>query len=394
MKNDNSFILSTYLMKIIHLINSLKKGGAEGNLYRLCKFHKKKYKNNIDITIMTLIDNGFYETELKKMGINIFSLNMNRQNKFFDFIKKVLKLRKFIKKQNPDIIQSWMYHSNFITLFIPKKFYDKLFWNIRHSELNTKISKKMTIFLSIICGLFSKIVPKKIIYCSEKSINFHENYHFYSKNKTALIYNGYSDKTYYPSKNLYLDFRKKNKIKKSDIVIGYAGRYAKQKNIFSMLFAFSKIIKNQKNVYLYMVGQDISLQNKELTSYVNNLKTNNKVFFLNEQKNLLEFYNGIDFLLLTSHSESFPNVIAEYMLCSTPVLSSNAGCSKKIIDNFGFIMNNNDHASIFKNLKIILNSFKYKKKEWRSHKKNSRLQIQKNFSITNMSNAYFKNWIF
>ena len=381
-------------MKIIHLINSLNKGGAEGNLYRLCKFHKKKYKNNINITIITLIDNGFYEAELKKIGIKIFSLNMNKQNKFFDFIKKVLKLRKFIKKQNPDIIQSWMYHSNFIALFIPKRFYDKLFWNIRHSELNTKISKKMTIFLSIICGLFSKIVPKKIIYCSEKSINFHENYHFYSKNKTVLIYNGCSDKTYYPSKNLYLDFRKKNKIKKTEIVIGYAGRYAKQKNIFSMLFAFSKIIKNQKNVYLYMVGKDISLQNKELTSYTNDLKINNNVFFLNEQKNLLEFYNGIDFLLLASHSESFPNVIAEAMLCSTPVLSSNAGCSKKIIDDFGFIMNNNDHASIFKNLKIILNSFKYKKKEWRSHKKNSRLQIQKNFSITNMSNAYFKNWIF
>ena len=381
-------------MKILHIINSLKKGGAEGNLYRLCKFHKKKYKNNIDITIMTLIDNGFYETELKKMGINIFSLNMNRRNKFFDFIKKVLKLRKFIKKQNPDIIQSWMYHSNFITLFIPKKFYDKLFWNIRHSELNTKISKKMTIFLSIICGLFSKIVPKKIIYCSEKSINFHENYHFYSKNKTALIYNGCSDKTYYPSKNLHLDFRKKNNIKRSDIVIGYAGRYAKQKNILSMLLAFSKIIKNQKKVYLYMVGKDISPQNKELISYTNDLKINNKVFFLNEQKNLLEFYNGIDFLLLTSHSESFPNVIAEAMLCSTPVLSSNAGCSKKIIDSFGFIMNNNDHVSIFKNLKKIINFFKYKKKEWRFYKKNSRLHIQKNFSIINMSNAYFKNWIF
>jgi hypothetical protein len=32
-------------MKIIHIINSLEKGGAEGNLYRLCQFQKKKYKN-------------------------------------------------------------------------------------------------------------------------------------------------------------------------------------------------------------------------------------------------------------------------------------------------------------------------------------------------------------
>ena len=28
-------------MKILHIINSLKKGGAEGNLYRLCDFKKE-----------------------------------------------------------------------------------------------------------------------------------------------------------------------------------------------------------------------------------------------------------------------------------------------------------------------------------------------------------------
>ncbi len=378
----------------MHVINSLNKGGAEGNLYRLCKFHKQKYKNNIDISILTLISNGFYETELKKLGIKIFSLNLSKHYMFFKFIKKILILRKFIKKNNPDIIQSWMYHSNFITLFIQRKFYRKLFWNIRHSELNTQISKKMTIFLSIICGLFSKSVPKKIIYCSEKSIEFHQNNHFYSKNKTALIYNGCNYKTYFPLKNLRYNFRKKNKIYSSDIVIGYAGRYAKQKNIFSMLLAFSKISKIHNNIFLYMVGRDIGPQNKELIDYVNKLKVNKKVRYIKEQKSLIEFYNGIDFLLLTSHSESFPNVIAESMLCSTPVLSSDAGCSKKIINNFGFVMDKNDHESIFKNLGKTISTFKNKKKEWKSMKKNSRLQIKNNFSITNMANSYLNNWIF
>ena len=221
-------------MKIIHIINSLRKGGAEGNLYRLCKFQKKKYKDKIDIIIITLIKNGYYENELKKKGIKVFSLDLYRANKFLYYIKKILKLRKFINNQCPDIIQSWMYHSNFITLFIPKIFYEKLFWNIRHSELKAEFSKKTTIFISIICGLFSKFVPTKIIYCSEKSINFHENHHFYSKNKSSLVYNGYNDEIYYPSKKLRSNFRNRNLIKKSEIIIGYAGRYSKQKNIFSI----------------------------------------------------------------------------------------------------------------------------------------------------------------
>ena len=349
-------------MKIIHIINSLKKGGAEGNLYRLCKFQKKKYKKSIDITIITLIANGFYEEELKKLDIKILSLNLSKQIKFYNFIKKIFILRSIIKRINPDVIQGWMYHSNFITLFIPKKFYDKLFWNIRHAELSAKFSKKKTILLSVICGLLSKTIPQKIIYCSEKSIKFHENQHFYSKNKSSLIYNGYSDKSYYSSRYLRSDFRTRNEIKKSDIIIGYAGRYAKQKNIDTMLSAFSKITKKYNNVYLYMVGKDINVHNKKLTSKVKNLQVYQKVIFLNERKNLLDFYNGIDFLLLASHSESFPNVVAESMLCSTPVLSSNAGCSKKIINRYGFVMNKNDFESIYKSLNRTIIFYKNKKK--------------------------------
>ena len=101
-------------MKIIHIINSLKKGGAEGNLFRLCEFQKKKYKNKIDITIITLIDNGFYKSDLKKMGIRVFSLKINLQRKFFDFISKIIELRKFIKKKKSQ------YHSK---LDVPFKFY-------------------------------------------------------------------------------------------------------------------------------------------------------------------------------------------------------------------------------------------------------------------------------
>jgi len=129
-------------MNILHIINSLRKGGAEGNLYRLCKLHRKNYKQKINITIITLIDNGFYEEDLRKIGIKIFSLGIKKNTKLLEVIKKVVRLRKIIKRYNPDIIQSWMYHSNFFSIFIQKKYHDKIFWNIRHSELNVKFSKK------------------------------------------------------------------------------------------------------------------------------------------------------------------------------------------------------------------------------------------------------------
>ena len=381
-------------MKILHIINSLKKGGAEGNLFRLCKFQKKKYKNKINITIVTLIENGFFETKLRKIGVKIFSLKINKEDKIFNLFKKILLLRKYITHQNPNIIQSWMYHSNFSTLFISKKFYDRIFWNIRHSELNFKISKKTTIFLSLICGVFSRIIPKKIIYCSQRSIEFHQIKHLYCKKKTALIYNGYDNKNYLSSKLIREDFRKKHKIQLKEIILGYAGRYAKQKNIPSLLSAFSKVIKKYKNVYLFMAGKDINQNNKELFKIIKKLDFKKKVILLNEQKNLLEFYNGIDLLILPSLSESFPNVVPESMLCSTPVLSSDAGCSKKIINNCGFVLKKNSVNSIFKNLNRIIKLQISNKSYWTTLKKKTRLQIINNFSIEKMSGEYLKKWIF
>ena len=379
-------------MRIIHIINSLKKGGAEGNLYRLCKYQKKKYKNKIKITIITLIDKGYYEPDLKKLGINVVSLKINKQKKIFFLIKKLIKFRKIFNNKKPDVIQSWMYHSNFLTLLLPMKYYNIIYWNIRHSELNTKISKKMTITISLICGLLSKIIPKKIIYCSERSQFFHEKFHFYSKGKSSLIENGFNFKTYYPSKKLRINFRKKVNINKDDIILGYAGRYARQKNIPSMLLAFSKIAKINNNIYLYMVGRDITKKNDELSNLINELDIKKKVFFLPEQKNLVQFYNGIDFLLLASHSESFPNVIAESMLCSTPVFSSNAGCAKQIINNFGFLITKNDAETIFYGLKKSILLLKKNTKKWNILKFKARTQIKKNFSIQKMADKYLTTW--
>lgn len=379
-------------MKIIHIINSLKRGGAEGNLYRLCSYIKKKYKKKVNITIVTLIDNGFYEKRLKKLGIKVFSIKINEKKNLFKFISYIFKLRKFINKYNPDIIQSWMYHSNFITLFIPKVFYERVFWNIRHTNLNLKISKKFTILISYVCGFFSKFIPKKIIYCSEASIAFHENFHMYSKKKSVLIENGYSFNDYYNSSFLRKKFREKYKIKNFIFLIGFVGRYSRQKNIPSLLLAFSNIIKKFDNVYLYMVGKDINYSNQELVEITSNLKISDRVLFLKEQKNLLEFYNGIDVLILPSHDESFPNVVAESMLCKTPVISSDVGCAKKIINKCGFVMRDNDHKSISNNIVKCMNIYSNKKIIWNSLKKNSRLSIIKNFSIDKMAANYLKKW--
>ena len=56
-------------------------------------------------------------------------------------------------------------------------------------------------------------------------------------------------------------------------------------------------------------------------------------------------------------------------------------------------MNDNNQQSIFKYLKKTINFHNDKKKYWKVLKKNCRIQIQKNFLISDTANAYLKNWI-
>ena len=54
-----------------------------------------------------------------------------------------------------------------------------------------------------------------------------------------------------------------------------------------------------------MAGKNINYQNTELVNEIKRFEINKSVFLLDEQKSLVEFYNGIDFLVLPSHSRIF-----------------------------------------------------------------------------------------
>ena len=81
------------------------------------------------------------------------------------------------------------------------------------------------------------------------------------------------------------------------------------------------------------------------------------------------------------------------MLCSTPVFSSNAGCAKKIINNFGFLITKNDAETIFYGLKKSISLIKKKNtKKWNILKFKARTQIKKKFFNQKMADKYLTTW--
>ena len=171
--------------KILHIIVGLGNGGAENTLLKLTKGLKKEFNNSILVLgNQNSLEKKFRDNEIKLIKINL----KNKYSFFFNFHK----IYRLIKKNNPDLIQTWMYHSDLIGSLIGKIILKKkLIWCIRHSSLKLFKSKLSTILISKFCSILSYNFVDEIVYSSKKSYDYHRLIG-YDKNKGVKIFNGYN----------------------------------------------------------------------------------------------------------------------------------------------------------------------------------------------------------
>jgi len=125
---------------------------------------------------------------LKELGVEVFTLNFLNGN---IRLLGLAKLYKLIKKTQPDVIQTWMYHADFIGGVIGRLAgIRNIVWGVHHTTLVKGKSKRSTILIAKINSFISNFVPKKIIYCASKSREVQESIGF-NKIKGEVISNGY-----------------------------------------------------------------------------------------------------------------------------------------------------------------------------------------------------------
>jgi len=106
-------------IKILYLITSLDKGGAETQLFRLVSNLKKK--KDIELKVVS-IKGGYFEEKLKEEGIDVEIISNNLS--YFKLPQYISKLKKIIKEFKPNIVHSFLFHTNIlmkISLFFMKK---------------------------------------------------------------------------------------------------------------------------------------------------------------------------------------------------------------------------------------------------------------------------------
>ena len=379
-KNQNSkkkFFYSKFkVKKIAHIITGLEVGGAEKALISLL-LAKKKLENK-DFVIC-LGSKGTLSQILLKNKIRIFHLNMD-SNKLNFF--KIIELFKILKKEKPDLIQSWMYHADLLASILAPFLNIRTIWTIHNYDVSFRALGFKTRLVVFLCSIFSYFIPHKIITVSKAAIEKH-------------VKSGYTSKKFI---HIPLGYRKrKNKVfpktEKKKIIFGSLSRWNVQKNHLFMIKAFGKFKKNNKKIKfnLYLGGKDLDYKNKKLTNLIKENDLIKEVNLLGNVTDIENFFTNIDVHLLTSTGEAFPNVVCESMSYGTPCISTNVGDVGNILAETGWLFQVNDYPHFESTLLSVCEELK-NKKIWNVRKKLCKERITNNFSIDTMIGLYYSAW--
>ncbi len=363
-------------IKVLHIITGLGNGGAEKILFDLVR---NTSNNKFEHIVVSLLGMGHYGDKLQRAGVKVYCLNLNLANLFV----KIFFLLKVINREKPDIVQGWMYHGNIFTLFAKFTKFKTIVWGIHSAIINKKFDSFSTRISSSICAIFSK-VPAKIIFVGANPMDNHKLYGYYQLNM-VVINNGYDLNLFHPNMLAGHLLREELKITSDKIVVGCVGRFHPVKDHCNLLSAMGYINQKRNDIVVVMVGDGMNLQNEYLINMVqqNNLIEN--IILAGVRNDMQNVYNAFDFLVLSSKSEAFPNVVAEAMACGKPCVVTDVGDTAYIVGNTGVVVPVEDSIALASG---ILKMVGYGSSEVKRLGEDAMSRVKQKFSLQNMIISY------
>ncbi|MFA0391320.1 glycosyltransferase [Vibrio splendidus] len=370
-------------MKVLHLTLGLGNGGAEGALYRLIKFDKSN-----EHIVISIMGDGYYGKRLRDIGVDIYSYDVRRG---CIPLSIPFKIYRDIRSVKPDVLQTWLYHADILGGVVGRLAgVRNVFWGIRHSNLSPDLNSRTTLVMSKVSALLSRLVPKRIISCSRKATDVHIATG-YEESKFVTIPNGYDFESLTYSYDKRRDYRGKLLLN-DNFVFGMVARWNPQKNHKNLIEAVAYYIDNYNTkIKVVLVGPDIDSENKELLSLINKYNVGSNIILLGPTNDIPGVMSMLDVLVLPSSGEAFPNVVAEAMACSTPVVTTNVGDAAFIVGDTGWIVPPNDSKSL---AEAMHSSYMASGDNfyWNLTKESCRDRIVNNFSIESMVNNFNDAW--
>lgn len=326
---------------------------------------------------------------LEASGVTVEYLNMPRGRVT---LKALRELWRFLHQYRPDVVQTWMYHADLIGGVMSRLAgVRSIFWGVRNSNLDPNTSSSTTRMVARVCALLSRVVPLRIISCSQQAVFVHQALG-YARKKFIIIPNGYPLGRYKPDSAVRMRLRTEWGIDSSTRLIGMVARFDPQKDHANLLTALKYLKDQDIRFRCVLVGTGMTADNQKLQEWITVRGLNEFVKLLGRRDDIPSIMNALDLHVLCSrYGEAFPNVLAEAMACGTPCVTTDVGDAAMIVGDTGWVVKHGDPDSLLLGIEQALAEME-NTRQWSLRAEAARARIVDMFSIEQMVDSYHKAW--
>jgi glycosyltransferase involved in cell wall biosynthesis len=313
-------------MRIVHVIIDLTSGGAELMLKRLAVAQAdSRYEHQV----ISLRSQATVGPMLQEAGIRVDALGMRSSR---DMPRVVAQLVRELKIRRPDIVQTWMYHSDLLGGIAARiAGVPHLIWGVRIADINPKMGiSGSTAWVRRACARLCSRLPERVVYVAHSARQVHERLG-YDASKGVVIPNGYVLSDVPPRGRLRAELG----LGAEALIVGSAGRFSAQKDPQSFVAAASELAARHPHMRFVMIGRNYTHDNAELVGWIAAGGHGDRFYLMGERHDLDACLADMDIFCLHSIGEGFPNVVAEAMSVGTPCVVTDVGDAAFLIDDTG-----------------------------------------------------------
>jgi glycosyltransferase involved in cell wall biosynthesis len=333
-------------LKVVHLITGLNIGGAETMLHKLLGGMDR---DRFDSVVVSLIIPGPIGERIEALGIPVYTLGMQRGRPTPGHIRQLYRL---LKRERPDILQTWMYHADLMGLIAGRLArVPHILWNLRCSD-SVLGASRTTIWTFKMCARLSRW-PSVIIANSEAGRRFHAS-RGYRPRRWVVLPNGFDLDRFKPDDQARCAVRTQLHLASDVPLVGLVGRYDRSKDHATFLRAAMLLSDRYPEVHFLLVGRGVASTNSKLMEVVGTHSVRERLHLLGERADIPSIMAGLDVLVSSSSSEGFPNVIGEAMCCGVPCVVTDVGDSARLVGDCGIVVPPRDPWAIAGALEELL----------------------------------------
>ncbi|TVZ28228.1 glycosyltransferase involved in cell wall biosynthesis [Gillisia sp. Hel_I_86] len=303
-------------IKVLHIIKSLGRGGAEMLLPETLKIHTTSKFEFHYIYFLPWKDQMVSSLEEAGGKVTCFSASNN-----IKLLQQYSRVIDYCKTNTIDIIHCHLPWAGFLGRLVFAKTKVPVVYTEHNMQERYHIATKKINQFTFNSQSLALGVSEDVTNSIKNNIN--------PKIPVKTLLNGANTDTFRRDPDLGIKIKRELSISKDALVIGNVAVFRFQKRLVEWLQVFKKIETKNPNVYGIIVGA--GPLEEEIIQELKRLKLEKKVKFTGLQTDVKPYFSAMDIFMMSSSFEGLPIALLEAMSMECAVVSTDAGGIKEVI---------------------------------------------------------------